>query len=245
MRVLLVQGSLASSFVRVATLKSAGHVVDKVLDADEAFECIGVYDYDIVVLDRMPAGVDGCGIIRRMRSRRIDTPILMLVAPDASGIAVTALHAGADDVLTHPVSSEELLARIEAITRRRNGHARSILQAGSITIDLSSHEVQVAGRPMHLSNREFGVLQLMALRRGLVVTKEKILNFLYDGRNDPQTRTIEVFICYLRKKLAEFGADVTIDTVRGVGYILRAEAARAKEVRAVANDREFVPAMAA
>jgi two-component system, cell cycle response regulator CtrA len=254
MRVLLVQGSLAASFVRTTNLKSAGYVVDKVLDAEEAFDCIGVYEYDIVVLDRMPVASDGCRIIHQMRSRRIDTPMLMLIARDQGAIAVTALRAGADDVLAMPISDEELLARIEAIVRRRNGHAQSTLQAGSITIDMNSHEVLVAGRPMHLSNKEFAVLQLMALRRGMVVTKEKVLNFLYDGRNDPQTRTIEVFICYLRKKLAQFGADVSIDTVRGVGYILRAEAVRQTapafehatgRAAPIANDREFIPAMAA
>jgi two-component system cell cycle response regulator CtrA len=226
MRILLVPGYLAETYIQATALEAAGYIVDKVLDADAAFECLSVYEYDIVVLDGMPAKTDSCGIIRRMRSRRIDTPVLMVVAWGCAGIAVTALRAGADDVLTHPVTDEELVARIEAIIRRRNGHGQSTIRIGSLTVDMSSHDVIVGGRPMHLTNKEFGVLQVLALRRGLLVTTQSILNSLYNGLDDPQSRTIEVFICLLRKKMARFGADVTIETVRGAGYILRAQPPR-------------------
>jgi two-component system cell cycle response regulator CtrA len=196
-------------------------VVDEVLDADETFEALAVYEYDIVVLDRLPAEIDACKIIRRMRAREIETPVLLLTAWVSNGLAVTALRAGADDVLTHPIANEELVARIEAIVRRRGGHAQSTLRVGSMTIDMNSHRVVVAGQSLCLSNKEFGVLQLLALRRGAVVTKENVLNSLYSGRDDPQSRTIEVFVCNLRRKMARLGADVMIDTVHAVGYILR------------------------
>jgi two-component system cell cycle response regulator CtrA len=220
-RILLVQGRPAEKISRTTLLESAGYVVDDVLDADEAFECLAVYEYDIVVLDRLPAKLDACKIIRRMRARHIDTPVLMLTAWVPHGIVVSALRAGADDVLTHPIADEELLARIEAIIRRRGGHAQSALQVGSLTIEMDSHDVIVGGRPMHLANKEFSVLLLLALRQGKLVTKEHIFNSLYNGLDDPQSRIIEVFICHLRKKLARIDADVTIETVHAVGYVLR------------------------
>jgi two-component system cell cycle response regulator CtrA len=226
MRVLLLHGNQTVASGRAAALGAAGFVVDTVLDADEAFECFAAYEYDIVVLDRLPVGFDACKIIRRMRLHHIDTPVVVVTSWVANGLAVTALRAGADDVLTHPLTNEELVARIEAILRRRGGHAQSKLQVGSMAIDMNSHEVAVAGQLLRLSNKEFGVLQTLALRRGTVVTKEQVLNALYDGRDDPHSRVIEVFVCYLRKKLAEAGADVTIDTVHGIGYILRAGTAR-------------------
>ncbi len=226
MRVLLVQGCPAEKSRRATALGSAGYVVDEVLDADGTFEALAVYEYDIVVLDRLPAEIDACKIIRRMRLHHIDTPVVMVTSWVANGLAVTALRAGADDVLTHPLTNEELVARIEAILRRRGGHAQSTLRVGSMAIDMSSHRVAIAGQSLRLSNKEFGVLQLLALRRGAVVTKDNVLNSLYSGRDDPQSRTIEVFVCNLRRKMAQLGADVMIDTVHAVGYILRVGATR-------------------
>jgi two-component system, cell cycle response regulator CtrA len=220
-RILLVQGYPAEKISRTTVLETAGYIVDDALDAVEAFECLAVYEYDIVVLDRLPAQLDACKIIRQIRARHIDTPVLLLTAWVTDNSAVMALRAGADDVLTHPIADEELIARIEAIIRRRGGHAQSTLQVGSVSIEMDSHKVIVGGGHMHIANREFSVLLLLALRQGKVVTKEHILNALYTGLDDPQSRIIEVFICHLRKKLARLAADVTIETVHGIGYVLR------------------------
>jgi two-component system cell cycle response regulator CtrA len=258
MRVLLVQGCSAETYLEATDLESTSHVVDVASGADEAFECLGLYDYDVVVVDGVASDTDGCGLIRRMRSRGIATPLLMLVAFGSGGITVAALRAGADDVVTRPIGNDELLARIDAILRRSHGHSQSVLRLGSLSVDMNCHDVFVGAQPMPLTRKEFGILQLLALRSGTVVTTQKIMNSLYDGLDDPQSRTIEVFICTLRKKLARLGADVAVDTVRGVGYILRAvapvaatlgrEPVKLHGVRAPAPqaaNQEFVPALAA
>lgn len=221
MRVLLIQGDVPDTNVTTVTLKSAGFVADRVPDREAAFAFLRQYDYDIVVLDRLSRDVEACAIIQGMRARNIETPVLMLARSAAADITVVALRSGADDVMTGPIKDDEFVARIQAIIRRSNGHGQSTLQVGPMVIDINSHDVIINDQPLHLTKKEFSILQLLALRRGKVLTKPQILDYLYDGMDDPEIGIVGVYICNLRKKLATHGADNLIDTVRGCGYVMR------------------------
>ncbi|MCW3476688.1 response regulator transcription factor [Limobrevibacterium gyesilva] len=221
MRVLLVQRYVGEASINAAIFRGDRFVADLVRGAAEAYEFLGLYDYDIVVLDSSVEGLDGCAFIRRMRARNITTPVLMLSNPAVADATVEALRAGADDVMTVPFRDDELVARIEAIVRRSHGHGQSTLQIGAMVIDMATHDVIINGQPLHLTKKEFSVLQLLALRRGKVLTRQAILDCLYDGVDGPEIGIVGVFICNLRKKLAAFSADNLIDTVRGYGYMIR------------------------
>jgi two-component system cell cycle response regulator CtrA len=221
MRVLLVRRHSYDATSTKAILKSTGFVVDDVVDQDAAFGFLRQYDYEIIVLDRAMRDSDACAFIQSMRGRGIEAPVLLLTTAPAVEITVRALRAGADDVMTGAFRDDEFVARIEAIVRRSNGHGKSTLQVGPMVIDINSHDVIINGQALHLTKKEFSILQLLALRRGKVLTKPQILDDLYDGMDDPEIGIVGVYICNLRKKLAAHGAGRLIDTVRGCGYVMR------------------------
>ena len=220
MRLLLVQAILAEATLP-AVLRDVGIVADLVETVDEAFDYLRTYEYDLIVLDQAPKGLDGVAALRRVRARQIATPILLLTASQCGQANAVALRDGADDLLVKPYHDDELVARIESIVRRRNGFARSALQVGPLEIDLASREVRVHGQSVSVTRKEFAILELMALRKGRAVSKENFLGHLYSGLDAPETRVIDVFVCSLRKKLTLLGLGGLIDTVRGHGYILR------------------------
>ena len=221
MRLLLVQTNALQAQATAAAFRSSGAVADQVGTAGEMFDFMQTYDYDIVVLDQELPDLDGVDAIRRLRAQRFTTPVLLLTASVDGRVNAVALRAGADDLLIKPYHGDELVARIESVVRRRNGYTRSVLKVGALAIDMASREVRVDGQPLAVTRKEFAILELMALRRGRVITKQNFLDHLYNGLDGPETRVIDVFICNLRKKLAQLGLGALIDTVRGHGYILR------------------------
>ncbi len=221
MRLLLVQSNAAEALAATSVLRPAGAVIDHVGTAAEAFEYLQTYEYDIVVLDQALSDMDGIEVVGRFRARRFATPVLLITASSCGKANAVALRAGADDLLTKPYHNDELVARIEAIVRRRNGYARSVLRVGPLQIDMASREVRADDQPISVTRKEFAILELMALRKGRVITKQNFLDHLYSGLDGPETRVIDVFICNLRKKLAQLGFGTLIDTVRGHGYIMR------------------------
>ena len=221
MRILLVQGHTAEAKTTMALLGGTGGIVDHVRTGRDALMYLQTYEYDIVVLDRSLADGEGADALRRFRAQGFNTPVLML-ADFASGKSrAQALRAGADDLLTKPYDADEFLARVEAVVRRRNGFARSVLRVGPLEIDIASREVRIEGEPLSVTRKEYAILELMAMRKGRVIPKQNFLDHLYSGLDGPETRVIDVFICNLRKKLAAWGAGQLIDTVRGHGYIMR------------------------
>lgn len=220
MRLLLVQADVAEASL-ASILRKTGIVADLVETVDDAFDYLRTYAYDLIVLDQAPKGLDGVAALRRLRARQITTPILLLTASHCGQANAVALRDGADDLLVKPYHEDELVARIESIVRRRNGFARSALQVGPLVIDLASRQVSAHGQSVSVTCKEFAILELMALRKGQAVSKEKFLGHLYNGLDAPETRVIDVFICCLRKKLALIGLGGVIDTVRGHGYIMR------------------------
>ncbi len=221
MRLLLVHADATDALLATAALRSSGAVTDHVETASDAFEYLQTYDYDIVVMDQSLPDLDGVDAIRRFRAQRFTTPVLLLTHSTDGQANAMALRAGADDLLTKPYHGDELMARIESVVRRRSGYARSVLKVGTLQIDMASREVRVDEQPVSVTRKEFAILELMALRRGRVITKQNFLDHLYNGLDGPETRVIDVFICNLRKKLAQLGLGTLIDTVRGHGYILR------------------------
>ncbi|MGH6620163.1 MAG: response regulator transcription factor, partial [Alphaproteobacteria bacterium] len=176
MRVLLVEDDQAMAKSITLMLKSENFVVDTTDLGEDGLEIGKIYDYDIIILDLMLPDIDGYEVLRRLRDARVDTPILILSGLSELDNKVKGLGFGADDYLTKPFEKRELVARIQAIVRRSKGHAKSIIKTGKISVNLDDHTVEVDGKPIHLTGKEFGILELLSLRKGTTLTKEMFLN---------------------------------------------------------------------
>ena len=189
---------------------------------EEGIDLAKLYDYDLILLDLNLPDMNGFDVLRQLRLARIETPILILSGNDASEDKIKGFGFGADDYLTKPFHREELIARIHAIIRRSKGHSQSIIRTGSVEVNLDAKTVQVDGNTVHLTGKEYQMLELLSLRKGTTLTKEMFLNHLYGGMDEPELKIIDVFICKLRKKLSEATGDGSyIETVWGRGYVLR------------------------
>jgi two-component system cell cycle response regulator CtrA len=224
MRVLLVEEDLLAARGITLMLKAAGAVVDQTDSGEDALELLRHYEYDIVLLDLALPDIEGFEVVRRMRVARNDTPVLVLSGLTMPQARVKALSLGADDFITKPFDKAELLARMQAIVRRSKGFSQPTVRLGRLELNLDSREVLVDGRDVHLTGKEYSILELLVLRKGMVLTKEAFLNHLYGGMDEPEVKIIDVFVCKLRKKLARAGADGIIGTVWGRGYMIRESA---------------------
>ena len=222
MRVLLVEDDPSTQKSVKMMLETANMVVDTTDLGEDGLEIGKLYDYDIIVLDIMLPDMDGFEVLRRLRDSRVNTPVLILSGLGESESKVKGLGSGADDYLTKPFNKEELMARIQAIVRRSQGHAQSVISTGRLTVNLDTRTVEVDSQPIHLTGKEYGILELLSLRKGTTLTKEMFLNHLYNGMDEPELKIIDVFICKLRKKLSTAtGGENYIETVWGRGYVLR------------------------
>jgi two-component system cell cycle response regulator CtrA len=233
MRVLLVEDDSAMAQSIETMLKSEGYICDTTDMGEDGLEIGKLYDYDIIILDLMLPDIDGYEVLRRMRAAKIDTPILILSGLSGLDDKLKGLGFGADDYLTKPFDKRELVARIQAIVRRSKGHSESIIRTGKIAVNLDARTVEVEGQPLHLTGKEYGILELLSLRKGTTLTKEMFLNHLYGGMDEPELKIIDVFVCKLRKKLANStGGDNYIETVWGRGYMLRDPEMAGEKVKA-------------
>jgi two-component system cell cycle response regulator CtrA len=222
MRVLLVEDDTSVARSIDLMLKSEGFVVDVTDLGEDGLEIGKLYDYDIILLDLMLPDMDGYEVLRRLRAGRVQTPILILSGLTELDAKIKGLGFGADDYLTKPFDKRELIARIQAIVRRSKGHSQSIIETGMLKVNLDSRTVEVTGQPLHLTGKEYGILELLSLRKGTTLTKEMFLNHLYGGMDEPELKIIDVFICKLRKKLSlACDGENYIETVWGRGYVLR------------------------
>ena len=222
MRVLLVEDDSAISKSIELMLKSEGFVCDTTDLGEDGLEIGKIYDYDIIILDLMLPDIDGYEVLRRLRAARVKTPILILSGLSELDNKLKGLGFGADDYITKPFDKRELVARINAIVRRAKGHSQSIIKTGKLTINLDTRTVESNGTPIHLTGKEYGILELLSLRKGTTLTKEMFLNHLYGGIDEPELKIIDVFVCKLRKKLSNAcEGDNYIETVWGRGYVLR------------------------
>lgn len=221
MRVLLVDDDVIIAKNLSLTLKNCGAFVDHVDNGEEALELIRHYDYDIIFLDLLLPDVEGYEIIRKIRNSKKNTPIFILSGLSRSQAKIKGLTLGADDFLTKPYDSLELLARMNAVIRRSKGYSSSVISCGQVELNLDSHEVYADRKLIHLTGKEYAILELLILRKGVVLTKEAFLNHLYGGIDEPEMKIIDVFICKLRKKLSQYGAKNLIITIWGKGYMVR------------------------
>jgi two-component system cell cycle response regulator CtrA len=232
MRVLLVEDDAATAAGIALMLKKEGFVCDRTDLGEDGLEIGKLYDYDIIILDLMLPDMDGYEVLRRLRAARVHTPILILSGLAELDHKLKGLGFGADDFLTKPFDRRELLARIQAIVRRSKGHSASEIRTGKLAVNLDSRMVTAGDKPLHLTAKEYGILELLSLRKGMTLTKEMFLNHLYGGMDEPDLKIIDVFICKLRKKLAQAtGGDHYIETVWGRGYVLRDPSEAGTELR--------------
>ncbi|MDQ7081082.1 MAG: response regulator transcription factor [Paracoccaceae bacterium] len=222
MRILLVEDDPTTARSIEMMLSNANLNVYVTDLGEEGIDLAKLYDYDLILLDLNLPDMNGHEVLRRLRRARVETPILILTGSDDTESKIKGFGFGADDYLTKPFHREELIARIHAIIRRSKGHAQSIIQTGRITVNLDAKTVEVDGQPVHLTGKEYQMLELLSLRKGTTLTKEMFLNHLYGGMDEPELKIIDVFICKLRKKLSQaLDGENYIETVWGRGYVLR------------------------
>ena len=229
MRVLLIEDDSAVAQSIELMLKSESFNVYTTDLGEEGVDLGKLYDYDIILLDLNLPDMSGFEVLRSLRVAKVKAPTLILTGLDSIEDKVRALGFGADDYLTKPFHKDELVARIQAIVRRSKGHAQSVIQTGDLIVDLDTKKVEVGGTRLHLTRKEYQILELLSLRKGIAVTKEMFLNHLYGGMDEPEPQIIDVFICKLRKKLADSsGGHEFIETVWARGYVLSEPTALAK-----------------
>lgn len=221
MRVLMVEDDPNTAKSIELMLQREGMVVDIASLGEDGLEIGKLYDYDIILLDLMLPDMDGYEVLRRLRASKVETPVFILSGMGEPDKKVKGLGFGADDYLTKPFDRAELVARIQAIVRRSKGHSQSVIETGDLLVNLDNRAVYLKSVPLHLTTKEYGILELLTLRKGQTLSKEQFLNHLYGGIDEPELKIIDVFICKLRKKLAAVSSDSYIETVWGRGYVLR------------------------
>ena len=222
MRVLLIEDDSATARSIELMLKSASFNVYTTDLGEEGIDLGKLYEYDIALLDLDLPDISGFEVLRSLRVSRVKTPILILSGFSGVEDKVKGLGFGADDYMTKPFHKDELVARIHAIVRRSQGHAQSVVEVGDLMINLDQKTVKVGVTQLHLTGKEYQMLELLGLRKGATVTKEMFLNQLYGGMDEPDIKIIDVFICKLRKKLTDaLNGRNYIETQWGRGYLLR------------------------
>jgi two-component system cell cycle response regulator CtrA len=221
-RVLLIEDDGATAQSIELMLKSGSFVVYTTDLGEDGIDLGKVYEYDIILLDLNLPDMSGFEVLRTLRASKVETPTLILSGLAGIEDKIKGLGGGADGYMTKPFHKDELVARIHSIVRRYRGHAQSMIEIDDLVINLDAKSVAVGGERVHLTGKEYQMLELLALRKGTTLSKEMFLNNLYGGMDEPELKIIDVFICKLRKKLASAsGGKDYIETVWGRGYMLR------------------------
>ncbi len=224
MRLLLIEAEALAARQTMHVLKACRAIAEHAESGEDGLDLARHYDYDLVLLDHALPGLDGTEVVRRMRAAGINTPAVVMTAQSQADINVRPFQAGADDVIRKPFDPAESRARLQAIMRRSRGYSQPTLLLGSLQLNLDSHEVFVGGTSVRLAGKEYAVLELLVLRKGMVLTKDMFLDHLYGGTGEPDSRIIDLLVSRVRKKLADAGAPDAISTVWGRGHMMRAVA---------------------
>ena len=223
MRLLLAEDERDLNRIITKKLTSSGYSVDSFFDGQEAIDVLAYTDYDAVILDIMMPKADGFAVLRAIRDAGKTTPVLFLTARDAVSDRVKGLDSGANDYLIKPFSFDELLARIRAMTRTSFGAADNLLTVADITLDTKTQVVRRAGREVTLSAKEYALLEYLMHNQGIILSREKIENHIWNLDYEGGTNVVDVYISYLRKKLDEGREKKLIQTARGRPYMLKEE----------------------
>ena len=221
MRILIAEDERDLNRLIVKVLEKEGYGVDACFNGKEALYYLENTEYDAAVLDIMMPGMDGLEVLRAVRKKGLDLPIMLLTARDSIADRVTGLDTGADDYLIKPFDFDELLARIRSMTRKRSSHTSSVLTVGDLTLDTGSHTARRGDRVIDLSAREYAILEYLCMNPGIVLSREKIENHIWNYDYSGGTNVVDVYISYLRKKI-DGGCDKKlIRTVWGAGWMIK------------------------
>lgn len=221
MRLLIAEDEKALNRVLVKQFTKAGYSVDSCFDGESVFDYLAGAKYDAIVLDVMMPKLSGFEVLEKMRKQGDDTPVIFLTAKSEIEDKVFGLDSGANDYLTKPFSFEELAARVRMITRKHSGNSTNIYTVGDLSVNLKSREVIRSGKKIDLSSKEFAILECLIRNAGIVMSREKIENSVWNYDYVGGTNVIDVYIRYLRKKIDDDFDNKLIHTVRGAGYVLK------------------------
>lgn len=223
MRILVAEDERDLNRLIEKKLAKSGYGVDTAFDGEEALDYVEFAEYDAIILDVMMPKKDGFAVIKEMRSRGIKTPVIFLTARDSIEDKVTGLDLGANDYLVKPFSFDELMARVRAMTRIKYGISENVLSVDGLTLNCSTHEVTRDGKAITLSAKEYAMLEFMMRNVGIVLSREKLENHVWNYDYEGGTNLVDVYVSYLRKKVDGDFDKKLIKTVRGFGYVLSDE----------------------
>ena len=222
MHILVVEDDLAVSHSIQLMLGQRTAPSTRRTSAKKGVELAKLNAYDIIFLDLNLPDLSGYEVLQSLRTANVNTPILILSGLVATANKVKGLGFGADDYVTKPFHKDELLARVQAVVRRSQGPAETVVRCGDLVVNVDAKRAEIAGQPVPLTGKEYQMLELLALRKGMTISKDMFLSHLYGGMDEPELKIIDVFMCKLRKKLAAAsGGAEYIETVWGRGYMLR------------------------
>jgi len=223
MRVLIVEDDQNLAETIKSGLEESGYAVDWVSDGFSGLDMVSTYAYDVIILDIMLPGMDGFTICQQIRSKHIESPILILTARYREGDKVRGLDCGADDYLVKPFSYPELYARVRALIRRHNGSHTTQITVGQLELDLTLKKVEYAGAAINLTAREYAILEYLLVNRNGVITREMLEEHIWDCEHGAFSNVVEVLISRIRKKLDPEDKEAVIKTVKGLGYVIKDE----------------------
>lgn len=223
MRILIAEDEKSLNRIIAKQLKVSGYSVDCAFNGEEAYDLISMIDYDAAVFDVMMPKIDGFSLLRKIRNEGNNLPVLFLTARDSIEDRVEGLDIGADDYLVKPFAFEELLARIRVLIRKNSVSNSNIITVADLTVDISSRKVIRGNKDISLSAKEYELLQYLAVNNGIVLSREKIEDHIWNYDYEGGTNVVDVYVRYLRKKIDEGHEKKLIHTVRGMGYVLREE----------------------
>lgn len=223
MRILVAEDEKALNRVITKRLQSEGYSVDSCYDGEEALHFIKVGEFDAVIMDIMMPKMNGIDALKTLRKQSNTTPVIFLTAKDSVQDRVVGLDAGAEDYLVKPFAFEELLARLRVLTRKKAGNSTNIYKAADLSLDTAKRCVKRGENEISLSAKEYEILEYLIMNQGIVLSREKIENHIWNFDYSGGTNIVDVYIRYLRKKIDDGYSDKLIHTVRGAGYVLRVE----------------------
>ncbi len=222
MRILMIEDDKAFAKSLELYLKSDGFEVEVASEGEDGLDLGRIYEYNAILLDLGLPDISGHQVLRQLRDAKISTPVVILSGNDHIDEQLKALGLGADMYLTKTISPKVLAAQVKALIRRSHGHSENAVKLGRLTVDLDARLAYVDEKQIHLTTKEYSMLELLALRKGMTLSKESFVNHMYSGLDEPDPKIVDVFICRLRKKISDLSEGQNyIETVWGRGYMLR------------------------